>query len=163
MTRQRTGFTAAGMPPTMAVMASRTASPVCPASWTQPAATPTVRVISGSHHSRTRSTGQMATRTNAATAATRPVNTPAMSATMGGCHLLAAMLATSRAVITQVTQNVIFAVRIAERRTGASMTVTVPDPRPNMPRRLNLGMTQLPFGGDVSSGVFADPGPGQEE
>jgi hypothetical protein len=61
----------------------------------------------------------------------------------------------------------IFAVRIADRRTGWSMTVTVPDLRPKAPRLLELGMTQLPLGlglwwekaGSAGVGANADPVP----
>ena len=62
-----------------------------------------------------------------------------------GCHLLASTVAASRPMVIQQIQNTILALRTAERRTGSSMTVTVPpERRPVRPPRLDLDMVQPP-------------------
>src|SRR5438105_2877917 len=103
---------------------------------------PVASPISGVHHQRVRTTGQMSTDAATMTAVARPMRMPANRA-MIGCHLLAATVAASRLTVTQTTQNTILALRAADRRTGSSMTVTVPERRPKTLPRLDLGMTKL--------------------
>ena len=79
-----------------------------------------------------------------------------------GCHLLAATVAARTAVMTQVTQNTILALRMADRMTGCSMMAIVPEPRPSMPR-LDLDMTQLPLSQVVCVAGLSWPRPGQGE
>jgi hypothetical protein len=89
-----------------------------------------------------RTTGQMSTHAATIRAVARPVRRPANKA-MIGCHRLAATVAASRVTDTQTTQNTIFDLRAADRRTGSSMTVTVPERRPRALPRLDLDMTKL--------------------
>src|ERR1700757_2166604 len=100
-------------------------------------------MVSGVHHQMARRTGQAATITPAAAPRMYPQARPASRAMMG-CHRLAATVAARTAGMTQVTENTTLALRREARRTGSSMTVIVPLPRPDMPR-LDEGMTQLPL------------------
>ena len=102
--RAVTGPIAAGTPTIAAVMMSRGASVVCPASSTQPMSRPPVTASSGSHHQMARSTGHAATMAAMMHAGTRPISPPVIRARMPapvapsfGSHLLTSTVAASRA------------------------------------------------------------------